>query len=370
MHRWKHGQLHSGSKSGPLVKNRAQAIAIMMSERRAEQRHGGKYPEKKQDGGGIDFDRAATDESYRTQILSNPKLSAQIDKHFGIGSYASPPMSPGFDPQAVPSRPIFHEPGGSIDASGRVHGMQGGGKAFGGPNLDRFNMENMVMRGSMYGLRHEGMIHSSVPGRTDRLPMSVRSGSYVLPADIPSALGQGNSMAGGKILQKMFSSGPYGMAPMSGGRGSGQPKMSWMRPPSMPSTGMGRTKTGGFAEGGTTPKPPRAPLRDRLDPAVIGPRPLMPSMVPSQRRALPIQQYDPDNPDLGGMDYARGGMHRTAPGHVPIIAAGGEFLIHPDVVRDIGHGDIKAGHAVLDAFVLRVRKKYAETLKKLPGPKR
>ena len=35
MHKYKHGQLHSGSKSGPKVKNRKQAIAIMMSEKRA-----------------------------------------------------------------------------------------------------------------------------------------------------------------------------------------------------------------------------------------------------------------------------------------------------------------------------------------------
>lgn len=34
MHKFKHGGLHSGSKSGPKVKSRAQAIAIMMSEKR------------------------------------------------------------------------------------------------------------------------------------------------------------------------------------------------------------------------------------------------------------------------------------------------------------------------------------------------
>ena len=34
LHKFKHGQLHSGSKSGPKVKSRAQAIAIMMSEKR------------------------------------------------------------------------------------------------------------------------------------------------------------------------------------------------------------------------------------------------------------------------------------------------------------------------------------------------
>lgn len=35
MHKFKHKQLHSGSKHGPMVKNRKQAIAIMMSEKRA-----------------------------------------------------------------------------------------------------------------------------------------------------------------------------------------------------------------------------------------------------------------------------------------------------------------------------------------------
>ena len=34
MHEYKHGTLHSGSKSGPEVKSRKQAIAIAMSEAR------------------------------------------------------------------------------------------------------------------------------------------------------------------------------------------------------------------------------------------------------------------------------------------------------------------------------------------------
>lgn len=34
MHKFKHGELHSGSKKGPSVSNRKQAIAIMMSEKR------------------------------------------------------------------------------------------------------------------------------------------------------------------------------------------------------------------------------------------------------------------------------------------------------------------------------------------------
>ena len=34
MHEWKTGSLHSGSKKGPVVENRAQAIAIGLSEAR------------------------------------------------------------------------------------------------------------------------------------------------------------------------------------------------------------------------------------------------------------------------------------------------------------------------------------------------
>jgi hypothetical protein len=34
MDEWKSGKLHSGSKKGPIVKNRKQAIAIGLSEQR------------------------------------------------------------------------------------------------------------------------------------------------------------------------------------------------------------------------------------------------------------------------------------------------------------------------------------------------
>lgn len=42
MHKWKEGQLHSGSKTGPKVKSQKQAVAIMLSERRKERQ--GKKP--------------------------------------------------------------------------------------------------------------------------------------------------------------------------------------------------------------------------------------------------------------------------------------------------------------------------------------
>ena len=45
MHKWKTGKLRSGSSSGPKVKNRKQAVAIMLSEKRNENKHGGTYLE-------------------------------------------------------------------------------------------------------------------------------------------------------------------------------------------------------------------------------------------------------------------------------------------------------------------------------------
>jgi len=48
MHKWKEGELHSGSKSGPKVSNRKQAIAIMLSEKRAAK--AGKKEYKKRGG--------------------------------------------------------------------------------------------------------------------------------------------------------------------------------------------------------------------------------------------------------------------------------------------------------------------------------
>ena len=41
MHKWKSGELHSGSKEGPPVKKQKQAVAIMLSEKRAAE--GGKH---------------------------------------------------------------------------------------------------------------------------------------------------------------------------------------------------------------------------------------------------------------------------------------------------------------------------------------
>jgi hypothetical protein len=52
----------------------------------------------------------------------------------------------------------------------------------------------------------------------------------------------------------------------------------------------------------------------------------------------------------------------------PILAAGGEYIVHPHVVRRIGRGDLKNGHRILDAFVLHARKQHLKQIKALKPP--
>lgn len=148
---------------------------------------------------------------------------------------------------------------------------------------------------------HVGPIHSPVAGRTDHLPMHVPSGSYVIPADIISAMGEGNTMAGFKVANTIFSRIP-GMTGMPGA-------------PSLPAEG-----------------------------------------------SLPGADAQ-----LGLPGKAKGGSIEDA---VPIVAAGGEYVISPEDVRRIGEGDLDRGHQELDLFVKAMRAKTIKTLQKLPGPKK
>lgn len=144
---------------------------------------------------------------------------------------------------------------------------------------------------------HVGPIHSAVAGRTDHLNMHVPSGSYVLPADIVSSFGEGNTLAGFKHVKRMFSGTPYGSSGMPYGANSG-----------------------------------------------------------------------PYGADMPGK--ARGGSTAISGPPVPIVAAGGEYVLTPQEVMDAGGGDLDAGHKALDEFVNRSRRQLVKTLRKLPPPKK
>lgn len=159
----------------------------------------------------------------------------------------------------------------------------------------------------------QGMIRSVVPGRTDKIPMKVPGGSYILPADIVSGLGQGNSMAGAQALNKMFKMGPYGAA----------------------------------THGLSTPK------------VNVG-RPM------AQKSALSIRQRFAEG---GEMEAEAPQPEATNDDGTPIIVAGGEYTLSPEVVRQLGNGDLKQGHDILDQLVLSIRKQTINEMRKLKGPK-
>jgi len=66
------------------------------------------------------------------------------------------------------------------------------------------------------GKVHVGPIISHVAGRTDHHDMNVPNGAFVIPADVVSGLGEGNSLAGMKVIEHMF---PH----PNGGGSSGEP---------------------------------------------------------------------------------------------------------------------------------------------------
>jgi hypothetical protein len=121
--------------------------------------------------------------------------------------------------------------------------------------------------------------------------MSVPGGSYVIPADIISAMGEGNTMAGFKAAKDIFSlKGIYGQKGMPYG--------------------------------------------------------------------------------ASGLPYGVSTPHKEEGGSVPIVAAGGEYVVSPEEVTEIGKGNLDDGHKILDHFVKKMRAKTIATLKKLPGPKK
>lgn len=70
---------------------------------------------------------------------------------------------------------------------------------------------------------HPGGFYGGVTGgRTDNIPNNVPTGAYVVPADVVSGLGEGNSLAGAAVMDKMFHTLPHGIEGAkihSGGRG-------------------------------------------------------------------------------------------------------------------------------------------------------
>jgi hypothetical protein len=75
-------------------------------------------------------------------------------------------------------------------------------------------------------------------------------------------------------------------------------------------------------------------------------------------------------PRLLAQESRGGARSGVGQGEVPIMAAGGEFIVPPHIVAAVGRGNARRGHQVLDKFVMRLRQQHMKTLRKLPGPVR
>lgn len=141
---------------------------------------------------------------------SSPLSTAMTN---GMSRLAPIPQNSGIAPQPAHNNVIGMSPVASQNRADGGFSMQKG------PHLSS-TWQNRAEARSM----HTGPVLSSVPGRTDNHPAHVPSGSYVVPADVVSGRGQGNTLAGTKALQAMFKMGPYGTSIPHLGHGSGIPK--------------------------------------------------------------------------------------------------------------------------------------------------
>ncbi len=246
-------------------------------------------PERSEGSEALSIDGAGkkVDANIHEGILDNPEADAK-----SAAGYPDLLRSIGLDSVAegVEARRVMRKKlGGGTP-------MAGGGDAF-------------FAHKSYGSLSKPGMINSHIPGRTDKIPMKVRGGSYIVPADVVSGIGEGNTLAGANALNKLFNTGPYGTQIKKMGTSNlGQQRTA-------------KTIRQRFEEGGM---------------------------------AEPEMPAEPEQSDDG----------------VDIIAAGGEYTVPPEVVRQIGQGDMKTGHDVLDQFVLQMRRKTIDDMRKLKGPKR
>jgi hypothetical protein len=178
------------------------------------------------------------------------------------------------------------------------------------------------------------LINSTVSGRVDRIPMRARTGSFVIPADVVSGLGEGNTMAGAKMWGDLLT------RSITGGAVAG------MRRPSAPSVNP-MLRRGMSGPGSRVPSPPRVQIAP-------------PQKVPFQD--LPVRSQGLPH------GFQDGGAMGDDDDTTPIITAGGEMIVDPEIVAAMGGGDPQKGTDILCKSVDGIRKQVQAFQKTLPSP--
>ncbi len=212
-----------------------------------------------------------------------------------------------------------------------------------------------------YLLRHEnsasfhpsGLLHTEGAGRTDNINTNVPAGAYVIPADVVSGLGEGNTLAGASVIDRMMGTAPYGIKKPDLKEGRSLPRAP-MPHVDVPDP-LQAVRESGFASGGA--------------PAVFNP--IDPSKMPSNGiipSSLPTKGSTQGNLLNAMQGNSRGGQAHDGDGDkVPVVLAGGEYVIHPKDIEG-KFGSLKHGHDILDKWVVLQRNKIANEMKRLPPP--
>lgn len=171
--------------------------------------------------GGFGFDQNPLAPPSTSQGLSAappPSATNQMAVNPGTMPATSQPAGFGFAPPASPTTPAAPQSSPSVGtAPSMVAPQSSPSNSFAPPShFAKGGLLPAAPVGPSAAPAPKGLIASPIAGRTDRLPMNVPPNSYVIPADVVSGLGQGNTMAGGRILDAMFGLPAPSSAPPNG----------------------------------------------------------------------------------------------------------------------------------------------------------
>jgi hypothetical protein len=141
------------------------------------------------------------------------------------------------------------------------------------------------------------------------------------------------------------------------------------------STGVGKSQTGlpaldaylNSTESGASFVPPKVYVPPPA-PAPVSPASTAAAAPAAATAPLDDLNIPSGNARGGNVRYARGGASRAPAGHVPILAAGGEFVVSPEHVARLGDGDVHEGHRRLDKWVVETRRSIIRKMSHLRPP--
>jgi hypothetical protein len=79
-------------------------------------------------------------------------------------------------------------------------------------------------RSESYNEARSGLLTGATPGRADQIKTTAPGGAYIIPADVIAGLGEGNTLAGARVMDEMMRSGPLGTPMPRGSAGRGPPR--------------------------------------------------------------------------------------------------------------------------------------------------